>query len=370
MSTTANVAITTAFSVVILTGLVGNTLVILIISRNKYLRHKKPISIVLLNLAVADSIVLLFLAPRHVFFGLIDPYPEGQTGDFLCKFLTGGNIAWIGAITSICSLLLIAAERFYAVCVPHKYSATFTRRFVKKLLIVAWLFGFVFNLPLFFATRYNATIKFCIEDWGSLTLSKAIAVLWVLTAGVIPLCVMVYFYSNVIFTLWIKKSEVGGGQLVIRQIRRKTRRRVSKALLVISFLYCASWFPPLTNYILVHFQPQHSFSNVAYLASVVMVAFNSSVNPAIYAFYSGLFRQHLKNLILRKLAPRRVTAFDHPNPLSATNNPSVNLFVSRVKVLQFSDVMGENQATKVNNDNGEVQQTELFENKVCAINKI
>lgn len=374
-SNTANIAITSAFSIVILTGLIGNTLVILVISRNKYLRHKKPISIVLVNLAVADSTVLVFLAPRHVFFGLIDPYPAGPSGDYLCKFITGGNIAWIGAITSICSLLLIAAERFYAVCVPHKYSSTFTRRFVKKLLVVAWLFGFLFNLPLFFVTRYEARIKFCMEDWGSLVLSKANAVLWVLTAGFIPLCIMIYFYSNVIFTLWIKKSEVTGGQLAIRQARRKTRKRVSKALLVISFLYCASWFPPLTNYILVYFRPENSFSNIAYLSSVVMVAFNSSVNPMIYAFYSGLFRQHLKNLIFQKLVPRRVTAVDQPNPLSATNycmSVRENAVAPRMKVLQFSDVMDEKSyQSRVGNEEAPVQNSELFNSKASInINKI
>lgn len=367
----ASIAITSAFSIVILIGLIGNTLVILVIARNKYLRRKKPICIVLLNLAVADSIVLLFLAPRHVFFALIDPYPEGTLGDYLCKFVTGGNIAWIGAITSICSLLLIAAERFYAVCLPHRYSKRFTRVFVRRLLAVAWLFGFLFNLPLFIVTRYNKNIRFCVEDWGYTTLSKASALLWVFTAGIIPLCVMIYFYSNVIFTLWIKKSEVGHGQLVIRQVRQKTRRRVSKALLVISCLYCASWFPPLTNYILVNFVPQRSFSNTAYLASVVMVAFNSSVNPLIYAFYSGLFRQHLKNLIFHKLVPKRVTAIELPNPLSATNNFSVNLFTTKGKELQFSNVLEQSQNAKGGEHNGAVQPaTELFAAKVSSFNKL
>ncbi|KAK3730308.1 hypothetical protein QZH41_004521 [Actinostola sp. cb2023] len=359
MGNLANVCLTTAFCIVILAGLVGNSLVILIIARNKFLRRKKPISTVLLNLAVADSTVLLFLAPRHIFFGLTIPYHIGETGDLLCKFVTGGNIAWIGAITSICSLLLIAAERFYAVCLPHQYSTKFTRKLVRKLLILSWLFGFLFNLPLFFVVGYNKNMTFCIEDWGSTIASRINAIMWTLTAGVIPLCVMVYFYSNVIFSLWIKKGEVGGGQLVIRQIRQRTRKRVSKALLVISFLYCASWFPPLTNYILVYFEPKHSFSNVTYLASVVMVAFNSAVNPVIYAFYSGLFRQHLKNLLFRKLVPRRVMALDNPNPVSATNGLTAvkDVFAPGLKALKFSDVMGEIQAKRADNET----PTELFD---------
>lgn len=343
MDELARISLLASFSLVITMGLIGNSLVILIIAKNKFLRRTKPINIVLLNLAVADSTVLIFLAPRHVFFGLINPHPTGIAGDMLCKFVTGGNIAWIGAITSICSLLIIAAERYYAVCLPHQYSRKFSRKLVRNLSIIAWIYGLIFCLPLFFVVQFNKQINFCFEDWGLKTVSQGYAVLWVFTAGLIPAFVMIFFYSNVIFALWIKKGEASEGKLMIRQFRQKTRKRVSKALFVISFLYCASWFPPLTNYILVYFETSHGFSNVAYLASVVMVAFNSSVNPVIYAFYSGLFRKHLKNLIVQVLVPRKINALDNARPASATNGLTVNIndihAVPTVKTLGFSDIL-------------------------------
>lgn len=244
---------------------------------------------------------------------------------------------------SICSLLIIAAERYYAVCLPHQYSRKFSRKLVRNLSIIAWIYGLIFCLPLFFVVQFNKQINFCFEDWGLKTVSQGYAVLWVFTAGLIPAFVMIFFYSNVIFALWIKKGEASEGKLMIRQFRQKTRKRVSKALFVISFLYCASWFPPLTNYILVYFETSHGFSNVAYLASVVMVAFNSSVNPVIYAFYSGLFRKHLKNLIVQVLVPRKINALDNARPASATNGLTVNVndihAVPTVKTLGFSDIL-------------------------------
>jgi hypothetical protein len=72
-----------------------------------------------------------------------------------------------------------------------------------------------------------------------------------------------------------------------------------------------------------------------------MVAFNSSVNPVIYAFYSGLFRQHLKNIICQVLVPRKVNALDHAQPVSATNGLTVRDAHATpvVKELKFTDVL-------------------------------
>ena len=41
------------------------------------------------------------------------------------------------------------------------------------------------------------------------------------------------------------------------------------------------------------------------MASVVMVTFNSAVNPLIYALQSGRFRQHFKELLCRHQRRRR-----------------------------------------------------------------
>ncbi len=72
----------------------------------------------LVNLAVADILYAAFIA-SEVILRLTTTHPEGTAGKVLCKLiLIGGTVAWIGAVSSIITLVAIAIERYYAVVYP------------------------------------------------------------------------------------------------------------------------------------------------------------------------------------------------------------------------------------------------------------
>ena len=76
--------------------------------------HRNPIDYLLVNLAVADIIYTTFSLPgivlRHT-----NSHPGGVTGKVLCIVLTKGIIAWVGAFSSVLTLLAIAIERYLSV---------------------------------------------------------------------------------------------------------------------------------------------------------------------------------------------------------------------------------------------------------------
>ena len=84
----------------------------------------------LVNLAVADIMYAAFIAP-DVYFWLTSTHPEGMAGTVLCKLLTGGNVAWVGAASSFVTLVAIAIERYYAVVYPLGSKGSFTERKLK-----------------------------------------------------------------------------------------------------------------------------------------------------------------------------------------------------------------------------------------------
>lgn len=60
----------------------------------------------------------VFMIPKNIMTLTGAIHPEGMIGLCLCKFVTNGNIAWIGGVSSIITLVAVAFERYYAVVYP------------------------------------------------------------------------------------------------------------------------------------------------------------------------------------------------------------------------------------------------------------
>ena len=98
--------------------------------RNYFKSHRISLNYLLVNLAVADILYAVFIAPK-VLVKLIVSHPDGLTGILLCKFLTGGSVAWIGGAASIVTLVAISVERYYAVMYPFRSKGKLTKRRLK-----------------------------------------------------------------------------------------------------------------------------------------------------------------------------------------------------------------------------------------------
>ena len=92
--------------------------------------YRTPTHLLLLNLAVADMMVALFIGQRFVVVHLIE-HPTGLSGTILCK---SHNFTWVGGAASVFTLLAIAFERYYAVIFPYgnKGKLTFKKLKVRK----------------------------------------------------------------------------------------------------------------------------------------------------------------------------------------------------------------------------------------------
>ena len=91
------------------TNLVGNILVIMVVMRTKK-ALQTPMNYLLVNLALADVTVAVFMVIDQLFFYAVH-HPEGVAGDIMCKLLTGKILTWVGSVASVCTLLAIAFER-------------------------------------------------------------------------------------------------------------------------------------------------------------------------------------------------------------------------------------------------------------------
>lgn len=289
-------------------GLIGNLLVCFIIQQNRPV--KRPINYLFLNLAISDTVVLIFITIKHVLLYVFQ-HPTGKTGDFLCRFLTGGSLAWVGAVSSVCTMICISFERYYIVLKPCHYLKVFTVSNIKIALKFSWIFAIIFNVPLFVFGRYEERALQCTEHFPSRDFYIAYVFIWLSFVAIFPAIIVLVVYSQIIYTLWIKRK--GGLTFITKTAIHKARRKVTKVVYIISLIYCISWFPPLIDNVIIVFTPNRSLSDVTHQATVFLVVLNSSVNPLVYTFQSARFRQHLRWLVFKKRAKNVVC----PSPESA-----------------------------------------------------
>ena len=92
--------------------------------------HRTPINYLLVNLAIADAMYATFVTPQS-FLKITATHPAGTIGTVLCKIVTGGFLAWIAGISSMITLVSIAAERYFAVIYPVGNVGKLTNRKLK-----------------------------------------------------------------------------------------------------------------------------------------------------------------------------------------------------------------------------------------------
>ena len=92
--------------------------------------HRTPINYLLVNLAIADAMYATFVTPQTL-FKMTPTHPGGAIGTVLCKIVTGGFLAWTAGISSVVTLVAIAAERYFAVTYPAGNVGKLTKRKLK-----------------------------------------------------------------------------------------------------------------------------------------------------------------------------------------------------------------------------------------------
>ena len=312
MSSTADITFKVVFSLMIIVNFLGNTLVILVVLRNR--RMQTPMNYLLANLALADLLYALFFIPRRL---LITEFrhPGGWVGDFLCKTLTHANLSWMASVAAVITLLVIAWERYHAIIHPHNSRGRMTKGRLKKFLIFIWISSIVFLLPETVVIRYDENKPACIFDFP-VWLGKADATTWLFAIGLFPLGAMGIMYGRVVRRLWFNSDHTTN---VSQRTLLKSRKRVTKTVLVITVVLAISWLPNLIYYFLEMFllindtttiQTNIGSSETLFrVVSYVFISINSTINPGIYATQDRSFRRHMWNLLTKCCGTRTNKVF-------------------------------------------------------------
>ncbi|XP_077585852.1 orexin receptor type 2 isoform X1 [Stigmatopora nigra] len=317
-----------AYIFVFFVSLIGNSLVCFAVWKNRHMRTVTNYFIV--NLSLADVLVTLICLPASLVVDITETWFFGQT---LCKVVP--YLQTISVSVSVLTLSCIAQDRWYAICHPLLFKST-ARRACKSIVII-WVVSCIIMIPqaivmessslLPALTNKTSLFTVCDEHWEVEIYPKIYHSCFFIVTYFAPLCLMVLAYIQICHKLWCQQipgsssvlqrkwktmqcsaATAGPGESVrvktstvcaeIKQIR--ARRKTARMLMVVLFVFAVCYLP--ISILNVMKRVFGTFKNTNDRETVYawftfshwLIYANSALNPIIYNFLSGKFREEFK----------------------------------------------------------------------------
>ncbi|XP_022800552.1 neuropeptide FF receptor 1-like [Stylophora pistillata] len=291
MVSIAEVLLSALFSLLIVIDIVGNVLVCLVVYQSKQMR--KPMNYLLANLAVADVVIGVFMLPRHVLHHAFK-HPTGASGNYLCKFITGGVFIWLSAAAAGILLIAIATARYYAIVHPFRTNFRLDKKRVLWIMALSWGFACVLTGPSMSAIGYDPQKDFCVEKWIKWYPSQA-HVAFVFTVNcAIPIVMMTLLYLRIIHKLWRKEDAITNS---VQLARLKSRKRVTVMLIIVTVVHTLCWSPNYVLYLLIFHAPGFYYGSTTYIITVLLILLNAAADPLLYTWYMDGFRKGIQSML-------------------------------------------------------------------------
>ncbi|CAH2057388.1 unnamed protein product, partial [Iphiclides podalirius] len=286
-------------TVVFIVGLVGNALVCIAVYRNHTMRTVTNYFIV--NLAVADFMVILFCLPATVLWDVTETW---FLGDSLCKILL--YFQSVSVTVSVLTLTFISLDRWYAICFPLEFKSTTSR--AKTAILIIWAISLIFNTPelVVLTTVKTVPLRFeleylvqCMAIWSS-TSDLVWHIVKVLFIYTIPLLLMTIAYHQIVRVLWRSDNIPGQAETIklasAEQTQLRSRRKAAKMLVAVVVMFAVCYFPVHLLSVLRYTldMEQNDVITCLALLSHVMCYANSAINPLIYNIMSGKYRREFR----------------------------------------------------------------------------
>ncbi|XP_072514985.1 trace amine-associated receptor 6-like [Salminus brasiliensis] len=268
-----------------------NLLVIISISHFKQLHT--PTNLLILSLAVADLLVGMFVMPVKIMQLIDSCWYLGETACSISEMINGLSVS-----ASLCSLVLIAVDRYIAVSDPLLYSTRITVSKTSLFISLGWSLGLLYVIICLYINDHLLPSQIISRCYGECVVSVKHS--WVIVDLVLsflaPCSVILILYS-IIFIAARRQAKA------VRAVTDASKRhgsanssetKAAKTLGIVIFVYLASWIPYYISSLSVE---SVTSSSLVWTVFGWLVYMNSSVNPLIYALFYSWFRASVKFIV-------------------------------------------------------------------------
>lgn len=291
------IGILTTFGFILLVGIVGNGLVLYVVLKNGTMRTVT--NLYLVNLAVADLMLLIYCVPYIAVHYLLTSWPFGQ---LMCKCWS--YLTLVSLSVNVMTMTALAVDRYYAIVRPLRSRIFRTIRRTITILSVIWISSFIGLLPTVFikrTVRYwdeGTWTEYCVEHWKTANHRTMFTVMLFVAFYLTPLFVISSAYLLMAKNLWTSIGPSGHHSPNIYQL---SRTKTTKLLLVVVLVFAVCWLP--THCVQLSYDTgTWSFTDTTYVVKLMghtLQFCNSAINPFIYAFLSETFRESFKDVFIR-----------------------------------------------------------------------
>ena len=273
-------------------GVIGNSLIVIIIATDKSLHTMQNIFV--FNLAVTDLFTLLVYLPLTVYKLVAAQW--WLFGEFACNYIL--PIADIVPSVSILTLVAISVDRYRAITTANTYRSTTSAKSIAIGLIGIWSLCYLaVGLPVSFAMKYLAKQKLCFVYFESKQSAKLYFMTRFVLLYLLPSLIIFICYRRVNRTLvhsmrFLNRSVTAGKS---RLMRMKRQKRVMAMFFVIFVTFAFCYLPFNLLIVLYNYFPRimRQYATILFyamnLASTLAIA-NSVCNPLILYRLSSVFR--------------------------------------------------------------------------------
>ncbi|XP_071808011.1 adenosine receptor A3-like [Asterias amurensis] len=288
------------YLVVGIAGLLGNILVIIIISSVR--KMQTVTNFFILHQSAIDMTSAVFLLTILL-------SETALPGDYImpsaaCKLWFNKYPVWACYMASTINLVGLTLERYHAILRPLHHGTVFCQSRVLRFFPLCWLCGFFLISYLIFIFDVTEG-SICQISRIAIGLQASLGISTVIFYYFVPLCVMIFAYCSMLWEVrrqWkTTTGEHNHADVASRDQRMRLRveKNVLKVLALVVAVYAVCWSPNQLAYLNYNFGGSLDFNGWFYHLSVVLITCNMCINPFVYALKYQQFREGMMLVFCR-----------------------------------------------------------------------
>ncbi|XP_043076479.1 trace amine associated receptor 15 [Puntigrus tetrazona] len=275
----------------------GNLLVIVSIMIFKQLHT--PANLLILSLALSDFLVGICVMPVESIRSINSCFYMGKSHCHIFHVI----MSVLGSV-SLINIMLVAIDRYFAVCEPLMYVSKLTIRKTLMCISLGWSVSICYNLVPVDLGNSNLTgqIVICLRECA-VAVSNAWGPADLIVSFIAPCIIMLILYVRIL-TVALRQAKIISNTSKKKESQknlksfRKSEVKATKTLSIIVLVYFICWVP---WYISMLNMKQFQKSSVILSALLCLFYTNSCINPFIYAIYYPWFKRSVKLVVSLKI---------------------------------------------------------------------